>query len=245
MIHAAEWTPAMCQDFWGTTKQDCKRRLRCYGYGVPTLQRALWCAKNSLVLVAQEELQPFDKLDGKVKTRDMHFHALPWPVAELRTLGAQSVTMRVTLSYFIEPSPGSRGWTNRHRYASHGLRFDVKRPLESFDDFRKRLNKMARDEEEETPTAGEGQAWILGEKLRARGSIHSDWWSGTASELADCGHIGVYPVIGWWRERPQFERWQDRVRYSLVVSIAAPEIDVDLYTAVLNQIAIPTSVEIS
>src|SRR5262249_49286991 len=30
MIHAAEWTPAMCDEFWGTTKEDCKKRLRCY-----------------------------------------------------------------------------------------------------------------------------------------------------------------------------------------------------------------------
>lgn len=173
----------------------------------------------------------------------MHFHALPWPIAELRSLGAQPVTMRVTLSYFIEPSPGARGWSNRHRYASHGLRFDVKRPLESFDEFRKRLNKMARDEEEGNTSTGETQAWTLGERLRARGSLHSDWWTGTATELADCGHVGVYPVIGWWRERPQFERWNHRVRYSLVISIAAPEIDVDLYTPVLNQITIPATIE--
>jgi hypothetical protein len=245
LVHAAEWTPAMREAFPGYTKKECQNRLRCFGYGVPTLQRALWCARNALVLVAQEELQPFDRLEGKVKTLDMHFHALPWPVAELRSLAAQQVTMRVTLSHFIEPSPGSRGWTNRHRYASHGLRFDVKRPLENFEEFRKRLNKMARDEEEGAATTTETQAWTLGEKLRARGSVHSDWWTGTASELAECGHIGVYPVIGWWRERPQFERWNYRVRYALIVSIAAPEIDIDLYTPVLNQLAVPTSVQIS
>ncbi len=244
MIHAAEWTPAMCQDLFGTNRQGCKNRLRTYGYGVPTLQRALWCARNALVLVSQEELQPFDRLDGKVKTRDMHVHRLPWPVAELRALGAQPVTMRVTLSYFVEPSPGRRGWNTRHRYASHGLRFDVKRPLESLDEFRKRLNKEAREEEEDAPSSGENQAWMLGEKLRARGSVHSDWWTGTASELADCGYIGVYPVIGWWRERPQFERWSQRVRYSLIVSISAPQIDVDLYTPVLSQITVPTSVSV-
>src|SRR2546430_420417 len=96
--------------------------------------------------------------------------------------------------------------------------FRRERPLESLDEFRKRLNKMARDEEEGAPSS-ESQAWNLGERLRARGSIHSDWWTGTASELADCGHIGVFPVIGWWRERPQFERWTHRVRYALVVSI--------------------------
>jgi hypothetical protein len=63
-----------------------------------------------------------------------------------------------------------------------------------------------------------------------------------ASELAECGHIGVYPVVGWWRERPQFERWCQRVRYALVVSIHAPEVDIDLYTPVHNMISVPTAI---
>lgn len=44
-----------------------------------------------------------------VGTRDMHFFTLPWPVDELRRLGEVSVTMKVTLSYFVLPSPGRRG----------------------------------------------------------------------------------------------------------------------------------------
>ena len=112
--------------------------------------------------------------------------------------------MRVTLSYFIEPSPGRRGWKYKHRYASHGLRFDVKRPTETVDDFRKRLNKQAREEDDDIVST-ESQEWTLGIQLRNRGSLHSDWWTGTASDLADCGHVGVYPVVGWWRERPQLE----------------------------------------
>lgn len=171
----------------------------------------------------------------------MHLYELPWPVNELRKLGEEEVRMRVTLSYFIEPSPGRRGWKYRHRYASHGLRFDVKRPLESVEDFRKRLNKMARDEEEDlAPT--EGQEWTLGQKLRSRGSIHSDWWTGTASELADCGYIGIHPVTGWWWERPQFERYTRAVRYSLVVLIHTPAENVDLYTPVTIQLGIPTTI---
>ena len=125
--------------------------MRCYGYGVPSLERALWCARNALCLVSQAEPYPYEQPEnkGRVETRDMHLYELPWPVNELRELGEEEVRMRVTLSYFIEPSPGRRGWKYRHRYASHGLRFDVKRPLESVEDFRKRLNKMARDEEED------------------------------------------------------------------------------------------------
>ncbi|WP_158633746.1 S8 family peptidase [Tautonia sociabilis] len=245
MIHSAEWTPAMLEEFPPPTKQECQRRMRCYGYGVPSLDRALWCARNALCLVSQAELYPYERDEdaSRVKTRDMHLYDLPWPVDELRELGEQEVTMRVTLSYFIEPSPGRRGWKYRHRYASHGLRFDVKRPLERVDDFRKRLNKMARDEEEELATT-EGQEWTLGQQLRSRGSIHSDWWTGTASELADCGHLGIYPITGWWRERPQFERYTRPVRYALIVSIHTPAQDVDLYTPVTIQLGIPTTISI-
>ena len=42
---------------------------------------------------------------------------------------------------------------------------------------------------------GEGD-WFLGDDLRGQGSIHSDWWEGTAIDLAERGHIGICPVIG-------------------------------------------------
>ena len=55
--------------------------------------------------------------------------------------------MRVTLSYFIEPqSRRVGGVRSRYRYESHSLRFDVKRPLETTNQFRKRINRLARDE---------------------------------------------------------------------------------------------------
>ena len=41
---------------------------------------------------------------------DIQFFELPWPRDVLQGLGEQSVRLRVTLSYFIEPNPGRRGW---------------------------------------------------------------------------------------------------------------------------------------
>jgi hypothetical protein len=147
--------------------------------------------------------------------------------------------MKVTLSYFIEPSPGRRGWTRQHRYQSHGLRFDVKRPTEKVADFRKRLTKAAWDEEEEQPnTAKDERNWDLGDHLRRRGSVHCDTWKGTATELAASGAIAVFPVTGWWRERPHLERWNRQARYSLIVTIETPQVDVDLYTPIANQISV-------
>ena len=204
LIHSAEWTEPMRRAF-GSNKQACHNRLRRYGYGVPSLNLALYSARNSLTLIAQQVLRPFDKDGSTVKTNDMGLHALPWPERELQALGEAIVEMRVTLSYFIEPKPGRRGGfaRTRHRYQSHGLRFEVKRPQESLEEFRQRINKAARDEDEEYPGAvGDTEGWVLGPNLRTRGSIHSDWWCGTAADLAACGHIGVFPVTGWWRKRP-------------------------------------------
>src|SRR6185436_5211621 len=151
-----------------------------------------------------------------------HVHALPWPKAVLEGLGETPVRLRVTLSYFIEPNPARRGWKNRHRYASHGLRFAVQKPAESVTNLRKRVNKDARDEEEGLGADGDADGWCLKPNLRGKGSLHHDRWRGTAAELAQRSHVAVYPVIGWWRERQALGRSESRARYALVVTIRTP-----------------------
>jgi len=160
-------------------------------------------------------------------------------------MGGAEVEMQVTLSYFVEPSPARRGWTYRHRYASHGLRFAVKLPTESLDEFRTRINKAAREEEEHyTSTAASDAGWLLGPQLRDRGSVHSDRWTGTAGDLAHRGLLAVYPVGGWWKERHTLGRWSRRTRYSLVVSIRSEKVDLDIYTPIANMVGISTEIKI-
>jgi hypothetical protein len=250
IVHSAEWTPTMKELFKSVDNKKTKILpfLRRYGYGVPDLNRALQSANNDLTLIVEEELQPF-RLDDKndIKTRYMKFHQLPWPSEKLEELGEADVELKVTLSYFIEPNPGERGWGRRHQYASHGLRFKVKRPSEDDDTFRKRINKAATDEEEKrlNSTRKYDDDWFLGERNRDRGSIHSDIWYGSAADLAQRGAIAVYPVGGWWKENKTLERWNESVRYSLVVSIRVPSVDVDIYTPVANLIEVSIPISIS
>jgi hypothetical protein len=195
--------------------------------------------------MVEDRLTPFSKEgSAQPKTRDMKVHQLPWPNEMLTQLGEAHVELRVTLSYFIEPNPGERGWTRRHRYASHGLRFAVKKSTESLDDFRARVNDAARDEEEGEVGGGGagGDEWLLGPKFRDQGSLHSDFWSGTAADLAQRDAIGVFPVGGWWKEKPYLEKWDTEARYALIVTIRAPEIEVDIYTPVEAKIAIATEI---
>jgi hypothetical protein len=221
----------------GTEKVRRTNLLRHCGYGVPDLERALWSARDSLTLIVQDELQPFEKTERGIKTRDMHLHELPWPVEVLQQHGELDVKLRVTLSYFIEPNPGDRGTGDKYVYQSHALRFEVRRRDETTARFRARINRLARDEEEGTHTASPDLDWRIGDQLRRRGSIHSDVWSGTAAELANRGLLAVYPAVGWWRRRQRLERYNRTARYALIVSIEAPEIPVDLYAIVAAQIA--------
>jgi hypothetical protein len=237
IVHSAEWTDAMRSRFPELKgRSRTERLLRCYGFGVPDMPSAMWSAANALTLIAQDSLQPFDRIKGKYRTRDMNLHHVPWPKEALEELGETPVEMRVTLSYYIEPNPGERGWIRRYSYASHGLRFDVKTPTEDLREFRRRINRIAFEEEKGDKSKSDASRWDLGPDLRSLGSLHSDKWTGTAAELAQRGYIAVYPVLGWWRERPKHERWSRRARYALIVTIKTPSTDVDLYTPVVNSI---------
>jgi Subtilase family len=151
LVHSAEWTPAMIARFTLPDGIDRRGLVRCFGHGAPNVQNLLSSLDNSLTLIAESQLQPFFKDDERVKTREMRLHPLPWPEEELTALQNTEVTMRVTLSYFVEPSPGSRGWTPRYGYQSHGLRFAVRNHLESVASFERRINGFARDENYEGP----------------------------------------------------------------------------------------------
>ena len=246
IVHSAEWTDAMKEMFLPSegepSKRDYCNLVRHCGFGVPHLGRAVSSVENSLTMVVEESLNPFEKKPGRDPSfREMNFHQLPWPINALRELGEVTVEMRVTLSYFIEPSPSRRGPRSRYRYASHGLRFDVMRQTENAAEFRKRINMAAREQEDFISSTDDND-WLIGRRLRHRGSLHADVWRGTAADLAGRGLVAVFPSTGWWRTRPRQERYNRSSRYALVVSIRADEVDIDLYTEVANLVG--TEIEI-
>ena len=214
------------------------------GGGRPTVPERDRERHGGTLLRQLDGLHPFKRIPGRQPTlRDMHLHNLPWPRQALEDLGDTQVELRVTLSYFIEPNPSERG-RSRYRYESHGLRFDVKRPSESVDEFRGRINAAARDEEKGDSQGGDDDQWLIGKQARHRGSLHSDIWRGSAADLASRECVAVYPALGWWKTRTALERYDRGACYALVLSIRAPEVDVDLYTEVANRVAAAVEVEV-
>lgn len=240
LVHSSRWTDAMKRRFKTNELKSQGRRnlLRSCGYGIPNLDKAIRCVNNSVNMIIQGELQPFKKGENGPQMKEMHLHTIPWPVEVLRSLENVEVGLRVTLSYFIEPGPGEKGWRDRYRYPSCGLRFDVINSDESIEGFKKRINiKMRGDDRKDKGDGSSGSGrWYLGSDNRDVGSIHSDFIEDSAVNMCNANTIAVYPVIGWWRERSYLGRCDSKIRYSLIISLSTPKRDADFYTPIISQI---------
>lgn len=243
LVHGAGWTPTMRTAIQAARKSGRKAQqmmLRRYGWGVPTENRVLYSTDQAVTLVIQDEFVPFEGDQFKIPA--FRLHDLPWPREALEEIGDARVDLRVTLSYFIEPTASRRGWRQRYRYASHQLRFEVQDPLEGESEFVQRVNRDARTEEGGgRPQAGQVQ-WLVGAHQRNLGSLHQDIWHTTGIELAGSGKLAVYPVGGWWKNNTTKTRVDRTVRYALIVSLKTASEDVDLYTPIANALRIPTAI---
>ena len=237
IVHSADWTPEMLayRSINQLSSSEKEKLIAHVGYGVPNLEKARYSANNSLSMIIERVLIPF-RLDGSVvKTKEFHLFNLPWPVDVLQQLLGTVVKFKITLSYFIEPNPGSKQYELSGSYKSHGLRFKMINPNESDTAFRGRISRTLRDD----GYMREGtDNWILGSQLRDKGSIHKDIWEGTAADLATRNKIAVYPIGGWWKNRKKLERYNNPVKYGLVMTIETPSMDTDIFTPVMNQISV-------
>ena len=250
MIHSANWSDNMQQQFPVHNRTEMMKRLRNCGYGIPSEDRAFYSTENGFTYISQEVIRPYIKEKGAIKCNQMHLYKLPWPSEILQTLGEIEVSLRITLSYFIEPGPGEIGWKDKYKYSSCGLRFDINQETETEENFKRRINKLmeAEDNDEEI-SQNDSTRWIIGANNRNQGSIHSDILQGTAAQLSTCNYIAIYPIGGWWKTRTNLNRFNSDLRYSLVVSLDTPAENIDLYNEVKTKIEalvnMPVRVEIS
>ena len=78
VVHSAEWTPVMRAAIDGARargKQALAALVRRYGFGVPSVPRALRSASDALTIISQSVIHPY----ANGKTLEMHLHELPWP----------------------------------------------------------------------------------------------------------------------------------------------------------------------
>lgn len=252
MIHSASWSEEMITQFDIDTNKvgDVLRLLKIVGYGIPNLQKAIKCKSNYLTFISEQIIKPYKLEDGDIKTNEIHYYEFPWPKEILEDLGGANVTLRVTLSYFIEPNPGERGYTTKYAYQSTALKFSLINSGEDFDNFKIRTNKINQDTLKESlglekldsgeydKTTGTNR-WALGADTVFKGSIHSNYMNGSAAEIASCNKLAIFPLAsGWWKQLKKQNKYDSQLRYSLIVSIETPENTTDIYTPIATKVAV-------
>lgn len=140
MVHSAGWTQEMERIGNGSINDI----MSICGYGVPNEDMALFSSEKYATYIFENELIPYANEPGKSnnKYNEMHFYDLPWPTDLLEEMGSEKVKIRITLSYYVKPSPGYVGRKNKYRYPSATLHFDLKSPNENVEEFLCRRNKM-------------------------------------------------------------------------------------------------------
>lgn len=246
MIHSASWNSEIIHQFKIDLKKvgDKHRLLRIVGYGIPSLEKALECKSNYLTFISEQIIQPY-KLD---KTNEIHYYEFPWPSEILENLGDTNVTLRITLSYYIEPNPGDKGYSTKYSYQSCALKFLLINPTEDFDNFKIRTNRINIDNlkkekggklEEGDYDKNQEKRWYLGADTVFKGSVHSNFWKGSAVEIAACNKLAIFPLAsGWWKQLKKQKKYDSQLRYSLIVSIETPENTADIYTTIATQVAV-------
>lgn len=239
IVHSARWTKQMRDNYLdkGKRKSEYQKLLALCGYGVPYLNHAIACAENRVTLIVQGELQPYKRESNSdpVSYNEMKMYEIPWPNEAIAALGDTNVNLRVTLSYMPEPNPGVPASESPSViYPAYGLRYDLKRPLESTKEQGQRLSKALRDGTYDASVSDRG--WLIGKQGNAKGSLHSDCWKGTASDLLARNSIIVYPTGGWWKNRPSHEGYTKTARFALIISLETELTGIDLYTPLKNNV---------
>lgn len=242
MVHSAEYTDQMLGGKTAGTLTAAEKRslLRRFGYGVPNLSRALNSASNSLHLVMERTIQPYQQIGAaNPKYNEYHLFQLPWPAEVLRTaLADKNVQLKITLSYYIEPNPGERRYANNFQYHSHSLDFMLIKPAEGLDAFKLRLSKASEEDDQEGVIKRTGEVWSF-KTARSRGSVKKDYVTTSGADLSTRHVMAVYPKNGWYKTRKKLGLANKQVRYSLVVSIETEETEINIYNPVIELIAIP------
>lgn len=210
------------------------------GYGVPVEEKAVASSDSYVTFIAEDTIMPFLKgTNGNLKFGHMNLYELPWPKETLLQMGETEVSLRITLSYYICPSPGARGMMRKYTYQSIRLNFDVNGPTEDLIAFENRIKRFREEGEIRDPDLA--KRWTIGIQTRNQGSVISDRIEKTtAAQIASCNKIAIYPSGGWFRNYPSNEQLQ--VKYSLVVSLETPEQEIYEEIAIQLGNAIPVKV---
>jgi hypothetical protein len=245
IVNSAEWPVELVEAFSrneaGSLAREARQTLlRLCGYGRPQTDKALSANARCMVFVREDQFtwRNEDRTGSGRYPAKVSFYAIRLQPDDLfRLPPATPVRVSVTLAY----NPTVRK-SQRRRYQSVDMRWELKRREESSEDFYTRwmLEAEANDEEardETDPSRPKAWPWQLkpvlnpGGRVR-RGTMIRDWFDLFGHDLPSTLEIVVVAMVAPWQRPPE----PLSQNFALVVSIEALDESVPIYDTVRVQV---------
>lgn len=214
LIHSARW-PHWAQNI---DKSQYQAVLRKIGYGVPSLDRALYSSDSRVTLYSRGNI--------RILNKDLHVYKIPIP-EEIRRAGNEyNILVEVTVAYKAKPR---RTRKNPKKYLSNRVDWVSSNIGESTEEFLKCV-KYSEDGHEDRN--GHSIKWVIGDKentgqtrnlKRTMGVNQKDWAVIKAYELTDGFCIAVRGREGWDKAGKY------PAEYTLIVSFEILDAEVEIY----------------
>jgi hypothetical protein len=203
-----------------------QRTLRCIGYGIPDLARALSNTDYRTTFVSDGE--------NLIRAGECHIYQVPIPEIMRQAGDDYDIRIDVTLSYVALPRRTRR---NLRRYLSTWVDWKSNNLGESLNDFRARAMADAETEEESVPSSAlpwtihEKGSWgLIRQVKRNSGTVQKDWAVVRSNTLPEHFCVAVVGHQGWSRDPDSV------ARYSLAVTIEILGQEIQIYEPLLTSV---------
>lgn len=221
IVNAAEWPMQLAT---------VEAALRTFGYGVPHRDRALLPAGPRCILIIEDEIQ----------IGHAQYFRVPFPTDLFERNPETMVRLSVTLSY---RAPIRK--TNL-KYRGTVLEWNLAKRQEGIEQFRARCSTLLAipgDDDEEVPDQPVGDwGWMVGKRLRTRGTAQKDWFEAPASYFSDELLLGVIGRRGWLSKLQEQQGFIQR--YAAAIAIEAVASVVPLHERIEALVNVPTQVRV-
>lgn len=216
-------------------KQPTFNAIRHFGYGIPSLSRAVENSEQRITLIASDDLS----------AKQAHVYSVKVP-DDMRRPGEDfDVLVEVTLSYMARPRRTRR---RTKSYLATWLTWESSKSNENHDQFLARVIKEMDEPEEDTDDQSSIQ-WVIRESKdwskirglsRQDSTLQKSWCVMKSHELPSELSLAVIGHAGWETDL------SDDVPYSIAVSFEMADADLNVYEMIRieNEIEIPAEVEV-
>jgi hypothetical protein len=213
---------------WPARVGSIEDTLRLFGYGVPNKERAMQPGGPRALMFVEDSI-----LIGHVQ-----FFRVPFPSDMFDTSPETVIRVSVTLAYRAPVRKSSR------RYRGTVLEWKFGKRGEALPHFRQRCAAMSpletdevEDDVEEGPIGDWN--WVLGSRIKNRGTVQKDWFEAPAQEFGDELFIAVIGRRGWLSKKRQDEGFNQDYAVSVCIEAVGVAIPIHERIETLVRIAVP------